>query len=135
MRQVGCLGDIPFYVSDEAIQTITNIQWGGSAQYATHKRHNNDSLTEAVGRDPDTMAFDIKLSAFLGVNPFDVILKLLDYERHFVALPLVIGERAYGKYRWVIKSKTIKGKHTDAAGNIIDCEVTIKLQEYQKKGR
>lgn len=135
MRQVGCLGDIPFYVSDEAIQTIKNAKWGGSVQLTKHKRHLNDTLTEATGRDADTFDFEIKLSVFLGVNPYDAILKIWDYERNYVSLPLVLGEKAYGKYRWLITSHSTKFEHYDGAGNMVDCTVSLKLTEYQKKGR
>lgn len=133
--QVGCLGDIPFYVSDKAVQTVNNVQWGGSVQLTSHKRHLTSALTEATGRDADTMSFDLQLSVFLGVDPFNAILKIWDYERNYVSLPLVLGEKAYGKYRWLIKSHTIKFKHYDGAGNMLACDVSIKLQEYQKKGR
>lgn len=133
--QVGCLGDIPFYVSDEAVQTLTNVQWGGSVQLANHKRHLTDSLTEATGRDADTMSFDVQMSAFLGVNPWNALLKLWDYMRNYVSLPLIIGERAYGKYRWLIKNIKIKMKYYDGAGNMLACDVSVSLTEYQKTGR
>lgn len=135
MRQVGCLGNIPFYVSDKALQTFENVKWSGSSQFSEHKRHLTDSLTEATGRDADKFSLDIKLSAFLGVNPWDALLKLWDYMRNYVSLPLIIGERAYGKYRWVIKNIKIKMKYYDGSGNMLACDVSVSLTEYQKKGR
>ena len=135
--QVGCLGKIPFKVSDEAVQTLTNFQWSGSAAIATHNRHLTDSLTEATGTDPDKISFDIRLSSFLGVNIWDALLKLWEYERKYVVLPLVIGDKAYGKYRWLLQSHTVKGRYFDRDGNMIDCDVSIKLIEYMylRRGR
>ena len=132
--QIGCLGAIPFKVSDDSVQTLTNFRWSGSVQIATHNRHLQNSLTEPTGRDPDQISFDIRLSAFLGVNLWDALLKIWDYERNFVTLPLVIGDKAYGKYRWLIQSHTVKGKYFDGKGNLIDCDVSVKLVEYLRGG-
>ena len=49
MGKIGCLGDIPFEVSSNKIQTPKNMKWSGSARYATHQRHGGDALTEFVG--------------------------------------------------------------------------------------
>ena len=47
--QVGCLGELIFSVSDSLVQTLSNMQWSGSARYATHQRHLKDALTEFAG--------------------------------------------------------------------------------------
>ena len=98
MAQIGCLGDIPFVVSSDMIQTITNAVWSGSARYSTHQRHLNNALTEFTGVDPDEFTFDIVLSVYLGVDPMKLIVQLWKYEREATAVPLVIGEKGYGKY-------------------------------------
>jgi len=130
--KIGCLGDIPFQVSDAEVQTFTSFKWSGSVQISTHKRHLTDALTEVTGRDPDKIEFKMTLSAFLGVNPETAINKIWEYERGFVALPLVIGDKGYGKYRWLINSHSITGKQFDGSGNMLSCEVSIKLVEYIK---
>lgn len=133
--QVGCLGPIVFHVTDETIKTISNgAKWGGSVQVTHHKRHLTDALTEVTGRDADTMDLQIVLSAFRGVNPLKVLDQIWEAERNFVTLPLVLGEKSYGKWRWVIKSHTCSMEHFDAAGNLLACTVSIKLVEYQRKG-
>ena len=89
MGMVGCLGDIVFTVSDRTIKTIDNVTWSGSARYATHQRHGTHALTEFTGLDPDKMSFDIVLSAYLGVDPITEVVKLWNYERGGIAVPLV----------------------------------------------
>lgn len=128
--RVGCLGEIIFSVSDSLVQTLNNAQWSGSARYATHQRHLKDAICEFCGLEPDTMSFDIVLSAFLGVNPQTVINKIWQYERSGEALSLVIGSKAYGKYRWNILSHKIKMQHYDKAGNLLHATVSVILQEY-----
>lgn len=130
--KVGCLGEIVFSVSGNLVQTLNNAQWSGSARYATHQRHLKDALTEFCGLEPDTFSFDMVLSAFLGVNPQTEINKIWQYERSGEALSLVIGNKAYGKYRWNIVSHKAKMQHYDKEGNLLHATVSINLQEYLK---
>lgn len=130
MAVIGCLGDIPFEVSSNTVQTINNMKWSGSARYATHQIHAGDSITEFVGNDPDKITFEMVLSAFLGVNPIELMAKLDQYKREGRTLPLVIGDTAYGKYRWTILSHDTRMQHTDGSGNVLSLAVKVTLQEY-----
>lgn len=127
---VGCLGDIVFEVSSRTLETIDNMTWSGSARYSVHQRHLTSSLTEFTGRTPDKITFNIILNAFLGVNPETEIAKIWSYERNGTAVPLVVGDKAYGFYRWNIVSHNTKVKTHDARGNIASATVSVTLQEY-----
>lgn len=129
---VGCLGDIVFEVSDETIRTVKNFTWSGSAKYAVHARHNNNALTEYTGRDADKITFDIYLDVFFGMEIQDELTRIWDYERNGEALSLVLGDKAYGKYRWNIISHSTKAENFDGRGNILNCTVSLTLQEYLK---
>ena len=61
--QIGTLGEVVFSVSDQAVETIQNFVWSGSARYSTHQRHLSDGLTEYTGLEPDGITFHIYLSA------------------------------------------------------------------------
>ena len=130
MAAIGCLGKVSFEVSDSVVRTLDNMQWSGSANYSTHSLHCGNSLTEFTGRAPDEISFDISLNRSLGVNPMKEITKMWDYLRSGEALPLVIGDHAYGKYRWNIVKLQVKIQHFDAAGNILSAVLGLDLQEY-----
>jgi hypothetical protein len=130
MGQIGCLGDIAFIASSNLVETIQNMQWSGAARYAEHQRHKSNALTEFVGIAADTMSFDLTLSAYLGVKVMDELVKIWTYERKGISLPLVIGEKPYGKYRWVIKNHKIKMQYYDKSGNLTSATVNINLLEY-----
>lgn len=132
MAQVGCLGDVVFEVSSGVVKTIYNATWSGSARYSEHKRHMTNALTEFTGIDPDTISFDMDLSAYLGVEPMTELAKIWEYERSGEAVPLIIGEKAYGKYKWTIKSHKIKMQTFDKKGNLTGVKVSIDLLEYLK---
>lgn len=132
MAKIGCLGDIPFIVSADTVQTIQNAVWSGSARYSEHQRHLSNALTEFTGLDPDKFSFDIVLSAYLGVDPMTAINQLWQYEREGKTVPLVIGDKGYGKYRWTVKSHKIKIQTYDRSGNLLAATVSVDLLEYLK---
>ena len=127
---IGCLGDIPFTVSADTVRTIESVVWSGSARYAVHQRHSTHALTEFTGLDPDKFTFDITLSVELGTDPIAEVVKIWNYERSGQAVPLTIGTKGYGKYRWNITSHKMKMQYFDRAGNVTHATVSVTLQEY-----
>lgn len=128
--QIGCLGEIVFEVSSKTIKTFDKMQWSGSARYSEHQRHLTHALTEFTGLNPDTISFEIVLSVYLGVEPMGELIKLWDYERSGKSVSLVIGDKAYGKYRWVVKSHKTKMQTFDKRGNLTGATVSVDLLEY-----
>ena len=127
---VGCLGNVVFQVSEDTVKTINNMQWTGSARYTTHHRHNGNALTEFTGIDPDKITFDIHLSAYLGISPMAEIKELWTYIRSGAAVPFVLGNQGYGRYRWNVVSQKIKMQTYDGRGNVTTATVSVTLQEY-----
>jgi hypothetical protein len=129
---IGALGDIVFQVSRETVETLDGMVWSGSAQWATHNRHGGNALTEFTGLDPDSIKFDVYLSAYLGVSPMEEIGKIWAYERAGEAVPLTIGDHKYGRYRWGIQSHSVSVESTDGSGNLVSATVSLELIEYLK---
>ena len=132
MAIIGCLGEIIFTVSSDVVETLDNMQWSGKARYSTHQRHLQNALTEFTGIDPDTVSFDITLSRQFGVDPQAELVKIWTYEREGTPVPLTVGEKAYGKYRWNITDHKTKIKYFDINGNAMVATVSLNLQEYLK---
>ena len=135
MAVVGYMGEssskgIVFSVSDQVVLTLENFKWSGSARYSVHNRHNYHALTEYTGMDPDKITFDITLSADLGVDPIAEVVKIWNIERSGKAVPLTVGDKGYGKYRWNIVKHEMKVKATDRRGNVYAATVSVSLQEY-----
>lgn len=130
MAIVGCLGDVIFTVSRSVVRTLDNMTWSGSARYATHERHLTHALTEFTGLDPDKITFDILLSAELGVDPIAEVVKLWNIERSGRAVPLTVGTKGYGKYRWNILKHEMKMKTFYGNGDVHTATVSVSLQEY-----
>lgn len=133
MAMIGCLGDIAFTVSASVVRTLDNFQWSGSARYAAHQRHLGRGLLEFTGVDPDKISFDMTLSTQLGASPAREISKIAKYESEGRTLPLTIGSKAYGTYRWVITGHSVKAKTFDRRGNLSVVVVSVNLQEYVRR--
>lgn len=133
MAVIGCLGDIVFEVSEDTVRTLDNMVWSGSARYAVHERHLTDAITEFTGLDPDKITFDIVLSEELGVDPMTEVTKIWDIERSGRAVPLTIGTKGYGKYRWTITKHEMRPKAHYRNGDIHTATVSISLQEYVRR--
>lgn len=135
MAVIGYLGTsaeegIMFETSSEKTETPENVAWSGSSRYAVQQRHMTHALTEFTGLEPDKISFDMTLAADLGADPMEELKKLWKYSRDGTALQLLIGEHAYGKYRWVIKDLKIKAQYFDVHGNQYCTRVSVNLLEY-----
>ncbi|MBO7404526.1 MAG: phage tail protein [Clostridia bacterium] len=133
--KVGCLGDIEFYVADGDVRTLENFALKGSANYATHQRHGEKSLIEYVGSEPSTVSFDVVFSIYRGVkDPMGQINKLMKRMQAGKVMPLVVGTRNYGSYRWVIESMEVKAKFHDRRGDVAEAVCSMTLREYVRTG-
>ena len=112
---IGCLGDIVFQVSESTVRTLDNM---------------TSALTEFIGLDPDKITFDITLCTDLGVDPITEVVKIWNIERSGKAVPLTIGTKGYGKYRWNITKHEMKAKAHFINGDIHTATVSVSLQEY-----
>jgi hypothetical protein len=117
-------------VNSDVILTPDNIQWSGSVRIAEHQRHLNNALTEFTGIDTDKFSFNIKLTAEVGVDVMVELVKIWTHERKGTPLPLAIGERFYGKFRWQIRNHRVSMRYFDPVGNLSSADVSISLIEY-----
>lgn len=128
--KIGSLGGIVFSVDPNRIQTVNNFKQSGSASYGKHQRHCGDTLLEFVGRDVDTISFDMTLAAQLGVDVEAELAKIVSAERSGEALKLVIGKKVLGRYKWVITKHTVNFKQLDRSGTLVLAEISVQLSEY-----
>lgn len=133
MAKVGCFGDVVFSVSRSKASVITEMSWGSSAKWATHDRHMQDPELEFMGTDADEIKLKIHLSRFLGVDPMEEMVKLFDYERSGSPQSLIVGNKAYGKYKWVIVSTERTLEERDGHGNLLTADVQLNLRAYNRR--
>lgn len=129
---VGCLGNIPFEVSSRAVTLLSNLEHSGSATYQTHQRHLSGALVEFSGLEPESITFDLVLSEYLGCKVESSLNRLWSYMQSATAVSFVLGNRTYGKYRWVITDLKSKADYFGRRGEVTQATVSVTLQEYLK---
>ena len=107
--------------------------WNISAKYAEHDRHLKDDLKEFLGQEGETITFTVQLVAALGINVMKEMINFMTACRTGKVLPLKIGKKLYGKYRWVIKSVTITSREYDNQGNLLRADLNITLNDYSQR--
>jgi len=129
--RIGALGNIPFYVSDGNMQTVTDVQWRSGARFAEHERHGQKDLLEKVGAEADEISFSMQLSAFLGVNPITIMDQLTSMMSKGEPHRLVLGTKTVGKM-WVITDldRTLERFYKD--GDLLEATVDVKMKEYEE---
>lgn len=127
---VGSLGGILFSVSSNKIETVNNFKQSGSASYGKHQRHCGNTLLEFVGRDADTISFEMTLATRLGVDVEAEIAKIAKAEQSGEALKLVIGKNTLGRYKWVITKHTVNFRQLGRDNTLIRADVSVQLSEY-----
>lgn len=129
--RIGALGNIPFYVSDGAMQTVTDVQWRSGARFAEHERHGQKDLLEKVGAEADEISFSMQLSAFLGVNPVTILDQLNAMMTSGEPHRLVLGTKTVGKL-WVITDLDRALERFYKDGDLLEATVDVKMKEYEE---
>ncbi len=128
---IGSLGDVVFYTSINESILLNNLDWSTSARYKEHTRHSQTDMLEYVGDTPDKINIEIKLSAFLGVNPTNMLDRLNTLIRNHEAVKFVVGNIPIPGH-WVITYMERKIEHLHKDGSLLSCIVKITLMEYIK---
>lgn len=145
-NQIGYLGMVIFEVSESTIRTLSDFRWTASANYEEHQRHLKRPTLEFTGINSDVITFDMELSRYtlgetdaegnttLGESPLKSWDKLKNYMENGTAVPLRIGNKSYGSYRWCVKNLEFLGASTDNIGNWVTCKISVTLVSAEKKG-
>ncbi|MCD8052266.1 MAG: phage tail protein [Clostridiales bacterium] len=132
--QIGYLGLVVFAVSASMVKTLDDFTLTSSVSYVQHDRHLTTPRLEFTGIDASTITFTLILSAYLGADVWSDYNKLETYMDKGIAVPLKIGDKTYGNYRWCIEKLVLKGSTTDGDGNWTSAEVSVSLISIEKKG-
>lgn len=126
---IGSLGEILFYVTDSAVLTIKEAAWSVKASYAAHKLHMARSKLEYTGLEPQELEFSVEASAFLGVDPLEVVEELNMLVESHQAVQFLLGTDVIGS-SWVATEVSHRLVRFWKDGTVLGAEINIKLMEY-----
>lgn len=124
----GLYGLFPFTVSDSEVCTFRDLKRSRELVYAEHKALDGLSRLQHIGRNLDTVSFNVLIVPLGITSTVELRLRALEALSLLgTELPLVIGLKYYGMF--CLKSYEILRK-TVHYGVCLAAEVTLNLQEY-----
>ena len=121
---------IIFEVSDQKILTLLDFSRKNGVRFSKNDVLLKKPVSQYIGPDLDTISFKIELRAQYGVNPRDEMDKLIYLERDGTTVSIVIGNKAFGVYRWRISDPNMVWKIVDNTGFLQSAVCEISLEEY-----
>ena len=131
--RIAVLGDVVFEVGADAVRTLSELEYSGSAQVQTHTRHLDKQIAEFAGADADKVTFTAVLSRHLGADPDKTLQTIRAHMENGDALQLIVGTKKMGSHMWIIKSYRSRVTEMGTAGMTLTAEVTLQLIEYVKE--
>ena len=126
---IGTLGSVSFYASSEALQIFDDLEYKSSVNYSEHKLHKKKPALEFTGFAADELSFDMNLSVLLGGSPNKTHNQLMKMMERQEVLTMVVGTSVIGS-QWVITEVSKKFKTFYKDGQLISCDVSVTLKEY-----
>lgn len=130
---LGFFGPSVFEVSEKKVLTFSNLQRETTGRWEKHNVIGKSPVSEFAGPDLDTISFDIKLSAALGVKPYEEMAKWALYARRGHAETLVIGKKRLGSDKWVVKQVSQAWGTVLKNGAVYSINLSISLEEYVER--
>ncbi len=121
---------IIFEVSSEYVYTLDEFSRQNSVRYAKHDILLKKPISQYTGQELDKISFKIELKSSFGIKPRDEMDKLIKLQRDGEVLTLVIGNKPFGVFRWVIKDLNMTWKQIDNKGLLTSSTVELSLEEY-----
>ena len=108
---------------------LSGLTWSSGARYAEHVRHAHTDMLEYVGDNPDQISFEVKLSAFLGINPTRMLESLRTLHKDHKAVKFALGTLPIPGY-WVLSDMDVSLEHFHKDGTLLSADVKVTLKEY-----
>lgn len=129
-KKIGVFGDIIFETSDKKILTFNNFTQNVSGRWASHDRIGLKPRQEFLGPGLRTISFNIVLNAMHGVKPREMLEKLESVVENGTVNTLVIGTKAVGENKWIIKEISETWDVVMNKGELVRASLSLSLEEY-----
>lgn len=127
---IGAFGDVIFETSDNRILNFSGFTRATSSRYATHEIIGKKPRTEFVGPSLDIITFTINLNGNNNVKIRDEMNRWIIMAREGIAETLVIGTKAIGVDKWVVKDVSEAWDTIFNQGELFSGKIDVTLEEY-----
>jgi phage protein U len=127
---IGSLGLVVFEVSAEKVRTFDGLKRSGSARFAYHNRQGGKELPEFLGPAAESVSFEIRLSAYEGVNPSEEVTVLRTMRDTGEAVLFILDGVPQGEGFWVVEKISEDHSFFDNRGRPAVIKCSVSLKEY-----
>lgn len=121
---------IIFEVSDSKVYNFQDFTRSNKVRFSKNDVLLKKPVSEYIGPDLDTISFKIEMRAELGINPREEINKLMEIQREGILVSIIIGNKAFGIYKWRISDITETFERLDNYGNCFAASCNLTFEEY-----
>lgn len=125
----GQIGEVPFIVSWDKVQSFQNLQIQKSSRTSEVNYINQDPKLVFNGRNRDIASFDIILADFLGVDVEEMYALLCGYQEKGTSVKFILGGKPVFKHDTVITGMDIGCQSVDNKGKIHLIQVSLTVEE------
>lgn len=119
-----------FVVSDTKMLPVSNIQRSTAGRFNSFDRIGLKPLTDYTGPGLKTASFTISAKESLGVPARAVVDRWADLADGAAVGVIVIGNRALGHNKWLLKSAEETWTNLGPSGKLLSGDVNLSFEEY-----
>lgn len=127
---IGTFGNIVFETSDKRILNFSGLTRESSGRFSIHEVISQKPYTEFIGPNLDVITFTVSINGLYGLNPREEMDKWVTLASTGQAYTLVIGDKALGSDKWVLKSISEAWNTILNDGKLLSGKVDVTLEEY-----
>ena len=126
---IGYFGDVVFSTSSNKILSFRDLKLTAGSSWGEHKRIGQKSQWEFLGPSPQKVSFVVELDASYGVDPREMIEKLVSYAENGSLNVLVVGEKRIGNM-WRTTNVSADWNRIIGHGRLVKASVALTIEEY-----
>lgn len=133
---IGALGDknlqnaVVFEILQNKTLTFKDLNRSNGVRFQKHDVLLKKPILQFIGEELDKISFNIMFSYQLGTDPIKETDKLVILQRNGTALSFFVGDKGFGRNKWVIEGLNINYPSIDNKGRILSATCEITLLEY-----
>lgn len=130
---IAVFGKKKFTVSRDKVYTPDDIKGGASLKTELVDKSGYKPRTKILGPELGTFSLGFLVSKELGVNPRKEMESWTAIVESGEPENLIIGDKPYGKYKWLAKVLNFDIREANDSGDIISAYLSVTFEEYTGK--
>lgn len=128
---IAVFGPKVFEVTSKKVNTFDDLQYDTSLNTEDQAADGKKPSTTIKDLGLDNLSFQVKLSAFQGVNPDKEMRSWRDLKNAMKPYPFVLGGKPFGS-KWLLVGVSMSETFYNHKGQLLSCQLALKFKEMDK---